>query len=152
MPEIVTTGRVKSGKLEPRNWKQVLSKIARMKDGEVVITITPRKAARSLNQNAWYWSQVVGLVAEHTGYTPDEIHEIYKAKFLPRNVDFCDQDGVVVAEFVIGGTTTKLNKVEFGEYCERIREWAAEELGVVIPDPDAGAMWPGARPQRKKVA
>jgi hypothetical protein len=148
MAPIVTTGFVKGGRFEMRNRKDVLAQLRRMKDCEVIVTIEPRKAARSQNQNRWYWAQVVGLVAEHTGYSPEEIHEIYKAKFLPHHVDFCDEHGEVVAEFVIGGSTTKLNKVEFGEYCERIRQWAAEELSVVIPDADAGALWPGARKQR----
>ncbi len=40
-----------------------------------------------------------------------------------------------VDEFVIGGSTTRMNKLEFGEYCEAIRQWAAMELGINIPDP-----------------
>jgi hypothetical protein len=36
---------------------------------------------------------------------------------------------------VIGKSTTKLNKVEFGEFCESVRRWAAESLSIDIPDP-----------------
>lgn len=118
-----------------------------MRDGEVLVAVTRRKASRSQQQNRWYWGVIVELLSEHTGYTPDEVHEVLKAKFLPKRVALADGNGEVKGEFVIGGTTTTLDKLAFGEFCEAIRTWAADELGVVIPDPDAGAMWPGARPQ-----
>lgn len=136
MQEIVTTGRVTKGKLHVRNWTRIAAQIARSKDRELVITIAPKHATRSRQANAWYWACVVGLVAEHTGYGPDEIHEIYKAKFLPKPLTFADRRGVIIGEYVIGGTTSKLNVGEFYEYCERCRRWAGETLGVVIPDPD----------------
>jgi hypothetical protein len=152
LPEIVTTGFVKAGRLEMRNRKAVTEQLRRMRDCEVVITIEPRKAARSQPQNRWYWGCIIDLLSEHTGYSPEELHELLKAKFLPKKLAVCDGNGVIRGEFVIGGSTTKLNKNDFGEYCERIRQWAAETLDVVIPDPDAGALWPGAKPQRRKVA
>lgn len=152
MSEIVTTGFVKAGRLEMRNRKVVAEQLRRMKDCEVVITIEPRKAARSGPQNRWYWGVIVDLLSEHTGFSPEEMHDVLKAKFLPKKLAVADGNGEVQGEFVIGGSTTKLNKLEFGEYCERIRQWAAESLDVVIPDPDAGALWPGAKPQRKQTA
>lgn len=152
MPEIVTTGFVKRGRLEMRNRKAVLAQLSRMRDCEVVITIEPRKAARSQQQNRWYWGVIIDLLSEHTGFSPEEMHEVCKAQFLPKKLAVADGNGVIHGEFVIGGSTTKLNKLEFGEYCERIRQWAAEDLGVVIPDPDTGAMWPGAKPQRRPAA
>lgn len=135
MAEIVTTAELKRGRMQIRNWNRVASELGAMRDGELRISITRAHATRSLNQNAWYWACVVGLVAEHTGYTPDEIHEIYKAKFIPKRLALANGNGEITGEFVIGGTTTQLNKLEFGEFCESIREWAADELGVVIPDP-----------------
>lgn len=151
MPEIVTTGFVKGGKLEMRNRKAVTEQLRRMKDGEVLITIEPRKAARSSQQNRAYWGLVVEAISDHTGYSPEDVHEILKAKFLPKRLAVADGNGEIVGEYVIGGTTTKLNKLEFGEYMDAIKRWAAEELDIVIPDPDAGALWPGARAQRRKT-
>lgn len=136
MKTVTTTARVEGGKLQLRNRAKFAAELATLRDGEVVVTVEKKHATRSLDQNAWYWSQVVGLVAQHTGYTPDEIHEIYKAKFLPKELTFADGNGEIQGSFVIGGTTTRLNKLEFAEYCERIREWAAESLDVNIPDPD----------------
>jgi hypothetical protein len=134
--ELYATARIVRGRIKVRDWNRILDQIATMRDGEVNIRITRAYATRSPEANAWYWSQVVGLVAKHTGYTPDEIHQIYKAKFLPKALAFTDGNGEIVGEFVLGGSTAKLNIPEFYDYCERIREWAADELDVVIPDPD----------------
>jgi hypothetical protein len=152
MPEIVTTGFVRRGRLEMRNRKTVTAQLRRMKDCEVVITIESRKAARSQLQNRYYWGVVVDLISQHTGYSPEELHELLKAKFLPKKLAVCNGIGEIQGEFVIGGSTTKLNKIEFGEYMDAIKQWAAESLDVVIPDPDTGAMWPGAKPQRRPAA
>lgn len=128
------TGFVKGGELTIRGPKQWA-----VRDGEVTVHVRRAYATRSSQQNRWYWSQVVGLVSKHTGYTPDEVHEIYKAKFLPRVVEIVDfASGEMVAEFKIGGSTAHLDTQQFSEYCEQIREWAATlpNGGVVIPDPD----------------
>lgn len=134
--EYTLTARLTKGKLHVRAWSRLADAIKTWRDGEYTITMARKHATRRLQANAWYWSQVVGLVAEHTGYTPDEIHDIYKAKFLPKKLAMADQNGVIVGEFVVGGSSAKLNTVEFYEYCEAIRAWAREDLGVVIPDPD----------------
>lgn len=136
LSDYTASGFVKDGELVIRNqrgWRRALAAFRRC---EVVVTIECRHATRSVNQNAWYWAQVVGLVAEHTGHTPDEIHEIYKAMFLPKQLAIVDGNGEIQGEYVIGGSTTKLNRLQFGEFCEQARKWAAETLSVDIPDPD----------------
>jgi hypothetical protein len=136
MGDVIATGEVRSGRLKIRNWNAVQEAVIHMRDCEVLIRIERARATRSLNQNRWYWGCVVGLVADHTGYTPDEIHAIYKAKFIPKPIALANGNGEICGEFVIGGTTTQLDTQEFAAYCESIREWAADELGVVIPDPE----------------
>lgn len=130
--DIVLTGRIEKGKLHVRGWKP----FSRWKDGEVTITVERKRATRSEIQNRWYWGQILRLLSEHTGYTVDELHDYCKLRFNGTTVCVTDRDGVVVDEQRIGQTTTKLNRVTFGEYCEAIRQWAAADLGVVIPDPD----------------
>ena len=146
--EVVTTGFVRKGRLEIRQRKGLQESLKRLADGEVLVTIARVKAARSTQQNRWYWGVIVDLLSEYTGFTPDEMHEVLKAKFLPKKLAVADQNGVIRGEYVIGGTTTKLDKVEFGEFCESVRRWAAEELDVIIPDPETGSLWSGTRPQR----
>ncbi len=98
--------------------------------------LVKKKATRSHNQNAWYWCCIVEALSDHTGYTPDEMHDFLKAKFIPKRLAVQDGNGVIKEELVVGGSTVKLNKGEFVEYCESIRRWAAMELDVNIPDPD----------------
>jgi hypothetical protein len=128
--EAQATGTIKGHRLTIRQDAWPLS------DGEVIVTVRKVSATRSIQQNRWYWGKVVGLVAQHTGLTADEVHEIYKAKFLPRVVEIIDSRGDIAAEFVVGGSTRQLDKIEFAEYCEAIREWAATVPKVTIPDPD----------------
>lgn len=92
---------------------------------EIEVIVRRRKKGRTNPQNAWYWSCVVGLAAEHFGYTPDEMHEAYKFMFLQRK----EQDKPITVK-----STTSLSTVEFTEYVEKCRQFCAEE-GIVIPDP-----------------
>ena len=129
LPAQLVSGRMKL------NRRRLAELLKTRRDCELSILIEKRHATRSAAQNAWYWAGIVGTISEHTGYTPDEVHDILKAKFLPKRMAVADKNGVIVDELVIGGTTTRLNKLEFGEYIERIRQWAAESLDLVIHDP-----------------
>lgn len=100
------------------------------------LTVRRLYANRSQQQNKFYWAVVVELLSEHTGYTADETHEILKMQFIPKRLALADDNGDVKGEFVIGGSTRKMSTSDFGKYIESIREWAAAELGVIIPDPD----------------
>lgn len=142
------TGCIRNGRLEIHNRKAFSASLRRLRDGEVLVSVRRTRAARSQHQNRWYWGVIVELISEHTGYTPDEIHELLKAKFIPKRLTFTDGNGEIQGEFVIGGSTARLDKVAFGEYCEAIRTWSEGTLGLVIPDPDAGTLWPGAKQQR----
>ena len=103
------------------------------KDSELEIIIERKHATRSVAQNAAYWGLYLAVLSEHTGYTKDELHEYLKSRFLPKKLAIADAHGEITDEFTVGTTTTKLNKIEFGEYMESIARWAAEDLGVVIP-------------------
>jgi hypothetical protein len=101
----------------------------------VTVTIEKRHATRSRQANRFYWGVCVALIAEHTGYTPEETHEALKTMFLPKRLAMLGQNGELNSELVIGGSTSKLTVIEFYEYAERVREFAREKLGVMIPSP-----------------
>lgn len=96
-----------------------------------------KRATRSLQANAYYWGVVVHELSEHTGYSPDEMHDFLKAKFIPKRLAVVKGNGLICEERVIGGSTAKMNTNEFYEYCASIKQWAAETLDVVIPDPES---------------
>ena len=137
--DIVASGQIREGKLFIRSRREFDQRIAQMRDGlEVEVSITRRRATRSLAQNAYWWGVCLPLVCQHTGYTVDELHEIAKQMFLPKKLAICDGNGEVQGEFVMGGSTRALNKIEFGEFVEKWRQWAAESLDINIPDPNEG--------------
>lgn len=102
---------------------------------QVKIKVERKGARRSLPQNSYYHGVVVELVREgllDCGYSlsHDETHYFLKERFNP--IEIPGKDGFVIT---VPGTTTELNKVEFGEYIERVAQFASEYLGVVIPAP-----------------
>lgn len=136
MREFVTTGRIERGQLKVRNRRSFEAAMKKFRDGDVLITVEKKHATRSVEANRYYFGVCLKLIAEHTGYTVDEVHEWAKAKFIPKHVAICDRNGEIKDDLVIGGSTTRLNKVQFYEYVESIRQFAAEELDVNIPDPN----------------
>lgn len=96
---------------------------------------------RSLSQNAYYWSVCVPMVKDglrEMGFdeirTNDQAHGYLREKFLKQYVHNKNNPEEVIE---LPGTTTELTTVKFMEYIAEIQKWAAEWLGVVIPDPNS---------------
>ncbi len=84
------------------------------------------KQSRSLNENNYYWGVVVEELSQHTGFTPPEMHEALKMKFLR----------IVKGQLESCRSTTDLTVGEFENYLSQVRQWASEELQVFIPLPN----------------
>lgn len=134
LQEYDATAEIKGGRLRIRNRRAFDLALQSFTDGEVAVRVEKRRATRSPQANRYYWGVVVEAFSMRTGYDADEMHAILKAKFLPKRVAITDGNGEIQGDFVIGGSTTKLNVNDFYEYVERVRQWAAE-LGFDIPDP-----------------
>jgi len=124
----VFVGVVQGGKVHLDFPQQFHAYAKRFEGDEIEIEIRKRRSKRSHDQNAYWWSVVVPLIAEHTGYTRDEAHEALKAKFLGQE----DMSHGLIRI----GSTAKLNTLDFADLVDRVVLWAAEELGVIIPLPD----------------
>lgn len=101
-----------------------------------LLKIMRRSAKRSHPQNRYYWGVVVhmirmGLLNLGHDLNKDEVHGFLKQKF--NAVQIVNGDGVVEE---IPGSTATLNKIQFGEYLEKIFQWAAEYLNITIPPPN----------------
>lgn len=137
LPLVTASGYIKAGRLMFHNRRAFDSAVSGLKDGwEVEVEISRLRATRSAQQNRAYWGVIIAALTDHTGYTPEEIHEILKCKFLPKELAILKDNGDVVDKFVMGGSTRGLDTQEFGDYMERIKEWAAQELDLYIPDFD----------------
>ena len=99
--------------------------LSSMEGKDVDVIIRPHRKDRTIRQNNYYFVAVVGIPAQHFGYTTGEMHDALKLMFLPKNEEGKPR--------TIRSTTT-LSTVEFSEYVERCRQWAAEQ-GLFIPDP-----------------
>lgn len=82
---------------------------------------------RTLTQNAFYWAWLTKVEIE-TGTEKDELHEFLKQMFLPKRV-IKIRGKKNIHELEVCGSTTKLNKHEFGEYLDR----SSAYVGIPLP-------------------
>lgn len=111
------------------NLKYVRHHLEKWEDKKVWITVERVQSKRSLNQNAYYWV-CLGIIAEHTGHSPEELHRIFKGLYLPRKETVLNGK-----KYMLTGSTTDLNKGEFVEYMMRVTAEAGD-MGIALPSPD----------------
>jgi len=99
--------------------------------GRHAVGIKKDRKTRSLAENRYYWGIILTYIADETGYSKEEAHQIFGRMFL--RYDKQMPDGTTEA-FV--RSTTSLNTMELEEYLEKIRIFALSELGTYIPLPN----------------
>ena len=120
---------VKAGQVQfddPSRWRAI---VARHENRRVTITIRREQQVRSLQANKWYWSCVVPLFSEWSGYEKDEAHEVLKAMFL--KTEKVLPTGEVLE---IPGSSARLSGEDFRAYCDRVSHFLAEH-GLYVPAP-----------------
>lgn len=86
----------------------------------------PRR--RSTAQNAYWHGVIVAILADHCGYTADEMHDTLKSRFL-------GQDDLATGLRKVG-STKKLSTSEFSRLIDEVRLWSHQDLGVYLPAPN----------------
>jgi hypothetical protein len=129
----VLMARIDGGRFLVNGWNRFLDRVKRMQKGIYTVTIERQHSKRSPAANSLYWAVYIPALVEYTGFEADEMHEILKAKFLPKHRAITDGNGEIVGEYVLGGSTSELNLPDFNDYLRRIAEWA-RTLGVEIPE------------------
>lgn len=119
-------GQVNNGKLTLNNIERFQDYLKSI-SGEVRLTIGRYYPERTTEQNKYYWGVVLKVISDETGYTPDEIHEIMKYKFLRKELEHKGQKYAYVR------STTALDTKEMTDYIEQIRDYWATQ-GIYIPD------------------
>ena len=92
-----------------------------------IVRIEQDRPIRSLSQNALYWVWLAKVELE-TGSSSEDLHEYLKSVFLPRRL-IRIKGKAISHDVETLGSTTKLNKVEFGEYLEK----CAAHCGIPLP-------------------
>lgn len=109
--------------------KRLGQQLASLPPGEYVVQIKKNRPIRSMQANKYY-HVILNIIAINTGHSHDELHEICKLKFNCHMVDLPKGDSVL-----IGKTTTDLDSTEFAGYVNRVKQWAQDEWGIIIPEP-----------------
>ena len=72
-------GKSRLALVSPAMWQHALNKLPVGK--KVWIRIDTREPTRSEQQNKFYWLYL-GMISESSGHRPEELHELFKGKFL----------------------------------------------------------------------
>lgn len=108
-------------------WKNVKLRetyLAGLPDCKLKMEIVRHRNKRTDNQNRLYWLWI-SIIAQDTGYYPDELHASFRAMFLTDHS----------RKIPLVRSTTKLNSLEFMTYLNRI-ELEAGKMKIVLPDPE----------------
>jgi hypothetical protein len=129
--------RVKDGKLSTSVNKEIKIFLDMMEGKEIELVLKKARSKRTDRANRYYFGCVVPIVCaalKDLGHTLNKVecHEWLKMTF--NYTSLADGHGNHIAD--IPRSTTELTKTEFGEYIERIAQWCAEILDIVIPAPN----------------
>jgi len=119
--------KIEKGILTIRNRFSMEQEIKKYDDCEVIIKVEVLKNKRTIRQNSYYWGVVLATIANETGHTQDELHEVFKRMFLPKK--FIEING---KEIELDGRTAVLSIDEFCNYIDRIIAEVGE-MGISIP-------------------
>jgi hypothetical protein len=91
---------------------------------------SPKKQRRSNNQNAYYWGVLLVELtrAIDDSYTAEQFHDMLKGLYFGHIP--------VGNSYIIGGSTANLNTSEMEDYLTMCRNWAYDNLQVIIPKPN----------------
>lgn len=117
-------GTAKELRFVPDNTRGYLDFLEKNEGKKLVMNINLDKAKRSLDQNSLYWLYL-GVIANETGHTEEELHRIFKGLFLPKKPVVLNGK-----TYMLAGSTSELNKPQFSEYMMRI----CAETNIPIPE------------------
>ena len=117
--------------------RQLINWFTHQRDGAFRVEVTRIRKQRTHDQNAWLWGCIYPLLrqalnAEGWDFSTDEqVHEFFKQRVA----------GESVVNFMTGETvklptsTKEMDTVAFAAYCDRLREYGRDYLGIDIPEP-----------------
>lgn len=129
--------KVESGKIDTQT-ANAIARLLRLAEGKrVKLTLQLVKKRRSNRQNAYYWGVVIPAVLEmwrDFGETINEdgVHDYLKAYIggLVRKVNLPDGNTAMIL-----GSTSDLSTMDYEDYLEKCRAWAAQ-FNCQIPLPN----------------
>ena len=129
MNHITLTAQVENAKMQLTDAQQATIKafLATRNGKAATVKLSVPQSTRSLKANALYWGPVLGTIAAETGNLTEDLHMIFKDKFLPRK--FITLAG---KELEVKKSTADLSPKDFTAYIMDIVAFAGTELGITI--------------------
>jgi len=111
---------------------------SRTLDGHYRVEITRVRRKRTLDQNGWLFGCIYPMLLkalndqgwEFTNVA--QVHDFFKSLLWKQR--FVNRHTGEIVE--LPQSTTEMDTVQFSTYCEKLRDYGREFLGVEIPDPD----------------
>ena len=107
---------------------QVTLRLPEFDGKRVLVSVEIAPKLRTVRANRRYFGVLVRYLAEHTGYTVEELHENLKVTLNPKEA----VDLKTGETKTIGGSTRIMTSQEFSEYTLKVAE-LCDFLGVRIP-------------------
>ncbi|MDA7514223.1 hypothetical protein N8508_00380 [bacterium] len=125
---------VKNGSIS--NSASIRNAIHSFEGKRIEISIQIAKKKRSVEQNRYYYGVVVpivtaALIDSGVRVTDGNTHDFLKLEFLKYDVPTENGEYITMVK-----STTELSTSEFMDYTAEIQQWAAEFLGIEIPNPN----------------
>jgi hypothetical protein len=135
--ELKYYSRVVNGKIAEGVALSIRDTIVKAEGKNLVITIKEQGKWRSDKQNAYYWGVVIPAIKDlfevvGTSLTPEDVHCFLKEHVAGMMKVILLPDG---GRRVIVESSAKLTTVEWENYMEKVRAWAAQ-WDLVIPEPN----------------
>ena len=117
--------------------RPLINWMSRACDGTYKIDLRMVRRRRSNDQNAWLWGCIYPLLRQALNgqgweFTTDEqVHEFMKVQMSEDKV-INKHTGEIIE---IPRSTKEMDTVTFSTYCDKLRDYGREYLGVEIPDP-----------------
>lgn len=113
----------------PESDNKLYKTLTELKAGSYIIEIKRNRPIRSLTANKYYWA-ILTIIATDTGeWDREQLHEVCKRKFNGKPVSL-PKGGIEM----VGNSTSNLDSQEFAAYVSRVKQWAQNEWGTVIPE------------------
>lgn len=122
-------GKLLNGQIVLDNGRWFKGTLAGFEDCDVKLTVERKRGTRSEKMNNYLWGVVYETIAEKTGYLPEEVHQIFRSKFLSEKRVWRG------GNITIARSTATLTTDEFSEYLNQIISDVAE-MSIEIPLPD----------------
>lgn len=126
---LAAQGRLKDGKIVLNNERWLKGHLSLYEDCAITLVVERRAKDRSKEQLGYLWGVVYPEMSNHTGMSPEDIHDALKSKYLKRKVLWRGYD------MFSPRSTSQLTVGEMAEFISNVI-LEAGEMGIEVPPPD----------------